>query len=170
MFSDPVKNLKQLGLREDMIVADFGAGTGFYSVEAAKLVPKGKVYAIEIQKDFINTIRNKTAELGLENVDCFVCDLEQKKGSKLADKIADIVLVSNILFQVENKDRLVDEACRVLKDNGKILVIDWEDGLLSSNINLITKDKAKKMFEDRGLKFDREIDAGKHHYGFILIK
>ena len=56
MFSDPVKNLKQFGLREDMIVADLGAGTGFYSMAVAEMVPKGKVYAIEIQKDFLTTV------------------------------------------------------------------------------------------------------------------
>ena len=37
MFTDPVKNLKQLGIRDDMIVADLGAGTGFYSIAAAAL-------------------------------------------------------------------------------------------------------------------------------------
>ena len=61
MFSDPIKNLNQLRIRENMIVADLGAGTGFYSIAAAQIVPNGKVYAIEIQKDFLNTIRNKAS-------------------------------------------------------------------------------------------------------------
>ena len=52
MFTDPVKNLKLFGLAEDMIVADLGAGTGFYTLAAARMTPQGKVYAIEIQKDF----------------------------------------------------------------------------------------------------------------------
>ena len=52
MFADPIKNLKQLGLREDMIVADLGAGTGYYSIAASSLVPKGKVYAIEVIKEY----------------------------------------------------------------------------------------------------------------------
>ena len=53
MFTDPVKNLKAFGLREDSIVADLGAGTGYYSVAAGALVPRGKVYAVELQKDFL---------------------------------------------------------------------------------------------------------------------
>ena len=85
MFSDPVKNLKQFGLRENMIVADLGAGTGFYSIAAAKMVPNGKVYSIEIQKDYINTIRNKAAELNLENLECLWGNLEEKGGSKIKD-------------------------------------------------------------------------------------
>ena len=62
MFSDPVKNLKALGLREDNIVADLGAGTGYYSVAAGILVPRGKVYAVEVVKDFLDTIKNKIKE------------------------------------------------------------------------------------------------------------
>jgi ubiquinone/menaquinone biosynthesis C-methylase UbiE len=170
MFSDPIKNLKQFGLREDMIVADLGAGTGFYSIEAAKMVPKGKVYSVEIQKDFLNTIRNKAAELNLNNLDCFLGDLEEKGGSKIGNEIVDAVIVSNVLFQVENKNRLIDEIFRILKKSGRVLIIDWENGLLSSNINLISKEKALKLFQEKGFKFEREIDVGEHHYGIILIK
>ena len=59
MFSDPLKNLKVLGLREDNIVADLGAGTGFYSILASHLVPRGKVYAVEVQRDLIEIIKGK---------------------------------------------------------------------------------------------------------------
>ena len=62
MFTDPLKNLKAFGLKEDNIVADLGAGTGFYSVAAGHMVSRGKVYAIEIVKDFLETIKNKVKE------------------------------------------------------------------------------------------------------------
>ncbi|MEJ0002237.1 MAG: methyltransferase domain-containing protein [bacterium] len=70
MFSDPLKNLRAFGLREDMIVADLGAGTGFYALAAASLVPSGKVYAIEIQKDYLATIQNKAKEAKVANLEC----------------------------------------------------------------------------------------------------
>ncbi len=57
MFTDPAKNLRSFGLREDMIVADLGAGTGFYSVLAGGMVPMGRVYAVEVQKDYLITIK-----------------------------------------------------------------------------------------------------------------
>lgn len=172
MFSDPVKNLKQFGFRENMIVADLGAGTGFYSIAAAKMVPNGKVYSIEIQKDYINTIRNKAAELNLENLECLWGNLEEKGGSKIKDEIADAVIISNILFQIEHKDRLVEEAKRILKKGGMALLIDWEKES-SFNVglgNLLSKEEAIEIFKNKGFKFDREIDAGEHHYGIILIK
>lgn len=173
MFSDPVKNLKQLGLREDMIVADLGAGTGFYSINAAKMVPKGKVYCIEIQKDFLGAIKNKAVELNLNNLECFQGDVEKKGGTKIKDEIVDAVISSNVLFQVENKDGFIDEIKRILKVGGSVLLIDWldESSILGSKLQkVIPKDKARKMFEEKGFVFDREIDAGDHHYGMILKK
>jgi len=68
MFTDPVKNLRAFGIREDAVVADLGAGTGFYSVAAGHMAPKGKVYAVEIVKDFLMTIKNKVRDARLNNV------------------------------------------------------------------------------------------------------
>lgn len=172
MFSDPVKNLKQFGLRENMIVADLGAGTGFYSIAAARMIPNGKVYSIEIQKDYINTIRNKAAELNLDNLECLLGNLEEKGGSKLGNEVVDAVIISNVLFQVENKNRLAEEAKRILKKNGMLLLIDWEkDSAFDVGLSgLLSKEEAVALFKEKGFKLDREIDAGEHHYGIILIR
>ena len=172
MFSDPVKNLKQFGLGENMIVADLGAGTGFYSLAAAEMVPQGKVYAIEIQKDFLETIKNKVKDANLNNVDCFLGNIEKTGGTLLAGGIIDAVIVSNIFSQVENKDKFIDEMNRILKDTGKILFIDWSDisTINSSLKKIVPKEAAREMFESKGLVFNREINAGAHHYGMIFTR
>lgn len=66
MFNDPLKNLKMFRVKETDIVADFGAGTGFYSILTSQIAKNGKVYAVEISKDFIQIIRNKIEELKLK--------------------------------------------------------------------------------------------------------
>jgi len=171
MFTDPVKNLKALGLRENMIVADLGAGSGFYTIPAAKMVPMGKVYAIEIQKDFLTTIRNKGIEARLNNLECLLGDVEKMGGTKIKDKIVDAVIASNILFQVEDKEKFLEEAKRILKSGGELLLVDWSDN--SSPIGpgfdkVISKSKAREMLEEKGFIWQRDIDAGAHHYGIIF--
>jgi len=109
MFTNPVKNLKMFGLGENMIVADLGAGSGFYAIPAAGMVPNGKVYAIEIQKDFLTTIKNKATESHLDNIDYLLGDIEKIGGTKLKDNIVDAVIASNILFQVEDKNKFIEE-------------------------------------------------------------
>ncbi len=173
MFTDPVKNLKAFDLRENMIVVDLGAGSGFYTIPAAEMVPMGKVYAIEIQKDFLTTINNKTTEAHLGNVECLLGDIEKIGGTRLKDKIVDAAIISNVLFQVADKDKFIEETKRILKPGGKLLLIDWSDGssVVGGGFNkIIPKNKAREMFEKKGFIWQRDINAGEHHYGIIMQK
>ena len=73
MFTDPQKNIKELGLTPGMHIADLGAGSGFYVLEAAKRVgDKGRVYAVDVQKDILQKIKNRAFILSIpiSNVSC----------------------------------------------------------------------------------------------------
>jgi len=170
MFSDPIKNLKALGLREDNIVADLGAGTGYYSLLVGNIVSKGKVYAVELQKDFLTTIKSRVADARLNNIEIIWGNVEKIGGTKITDGVVDAVIASNILFQVEDKEKFIEETKRILKINGRVLLIDWSETSIMKNIGIVPKDKARAMFEKKGFILDREIDAGEHHYGMILIR
>ena len=170
MFTDPVKNLKTLGLRENDIVADLGAGTGFYSVAAGHLVPKGKVYAVEIAKDFLDTVRNKVKEAHLNNVEIIWGNIEKIGGTMIGDSVVDAVIASNVLFQVEDKDKFIEEIKRILKQKGRVLLIDWSESSIMGATTIIPKNKAREMFEKKGFVLERDINAGEHHYGMIFQK
>ncbi len=173
MFTDPLKNLNNFEIQEDMILVDLGAGTGFYSIHSAHMVPKGKVYAIDINPDFVKTIRNKATDSRLSNIECFHGDVEKKEGTKLANNMADRVIASNILFQVENKGDFLKEAHRILKHGGKMLFIDHNtDSLIlgKAKDRAISKEQARALLEIADFIWERDILAGNHHYGMILSK
>jgi ubiquinone/menaquinone biosynthesis C-methylase UbiE len=170
MFTDPVKNLKAFGLKEDNIVADLGAGTGYYSIAAGALVPRGKVYAVELQKDFLTTIKNKVIEAHLTNIETLWGNVEKIGGTKIGDNVVDAVIASNILFQVEDKTQFIEEVKRILKPQGRVLLIDWSESSIMRATAVISRNNAREMFEKKGFVLEREIDAGAHHYGMILIK
>lgn len=171
MFSNPDKNVKAFGLAESSIVADLGAGTGFYSVAAGHLVPRGKVYAVEVQKDYLSKIRHKISEAKLHNIETIWGNIEKLGGTKIRDEIVDAAIASNVLFQVEDKDKFIEETKRILKPGGRVLLIDWSTPIHGQKIeHMISKAKAREMFEQKGFNFEREILAGAHHYGMILKK
>ncbi len=170
MFSDPLKNLKAFGLKEDDVVADLGAGTGFYSITAGTIATRGKVYAVELQKDFLDTIKDKIKEAGLKNIEIIWGNVEKIGGTKIGDEVADVVIASDILFQVEDKENFILETKRILRKKGRVLVIDWAESSIMNGTNVISKDKARVMFEKKGFLLEREINAGDYHYGMILIK
>jgi ubiquinone/menaquinone biosynthesis C-methylase UbiE len=175
MFTDPVKNLKAFGLREDNIVADLGAGTGFYTIAAAQILNQGKVYAIEITKDYLVTIKNKVKELGLQNVEIVWGNVEKIGGTHIGDNIIDAVIASNVFFQVEDKNNFVEEIKRILKKGGRVLFIDWEaepneNSPFPKRKGALSKEKTLEMFKSKGFSLESDVDAGAHHYGMILVK
>ena len=172
MFSDPLKNLKQFGISDHMIVADLGAGSGFYSILASHMVPAGKVYAVEVVPDFIKTIQNKIKEQHIKNIDCILGDVEKIGGTKIKDGIVDRVIASNILFQAEDKSKFLDEMKRILKPGGRVLLIDWapEGEIMGGGFPSLAKEKARSMFEQKGFTYEQDVDAGEHHYGMIYRK
>lgn len=173
MFSDPFKNLKTLSLEEDMVVADVGVGSGFYAIHLAKLLPRGKVYAIDVQKDFLNSLKNKALDAGLHNIVCLHGDVEKKGGTKIGDLVLDLALASNILFQVEDKESFLKEVFRILKQNGRLLLIDWSDNSFLSKSDLsksISEKDARELCERAGFLYSKNIDVGEHHYGIIFSK
>jgi ubiquinone/menaquinone biosynthesis C-methylase UbiE len=98
-------------------------------------------------------------------------DIEKSGGTKLRDGIVDVAIASNVLFQVQDKEQFILEIKRILKQKGRVLLIDSSTAsfLVGSNM-AISKEKAREMFEKKGFVFERDINAGEHHYGMILMK
>ncbi len=159
-----------MGIRDNDIVVDLGAGTGFYAVAAGQLAPRGKVYAIDIVQDYLATIRHKAKEAHLHNIEIIWGNVEKPHGTKLGNNVADVAIASNILSQAEDKDKFILEIKRILKKGGRVLLIDWSELSIMSAKVLVPKNKAREMFEKKDFVWHRDIDAGEHHYGMILGK
>ena len=72
-----------------------------------------------------------------------------------------------------DKKSFAKEVYRIVKKGGKILVIDWTDSFRSMGPHpesIVVRDVAKKLFEECGFKFEKDIESGEHHYGIILRK
>ena len=174
MFSDPEKNIKQFDLGNSNHVADFGAGSGFYSFAAAKAVgASGKVYAVDVQKDLLEKLKHEAKAMHLKNVDIVWADIEKLGGTRLKENSMDAVIAANIFFQLEKKEETCLEIKRILKPGGRVLVVDWTSsfgGTGPIQESVFTESMAKKLFEKNGLKEDRVIKAGTQHYGIIFRK
>ncbi len=171
MFSDPAANISHLGLAEGMKVIDLGAGSGFYTMEAAKRVgTSGRVYAVDVQKDLLERIRSTGTAQGFRNIEVIWGNAEKIGGTKLREGLADRVVASNVLFQIEKPDDFALEIKRILKHGGKVLVVDWSDiSPLGPKVNFPAA-KAQALFEKAGFVLDQTFGAGDHHYGLTLTR
>ncbi len=173
-FSDPIKNLESLSLSEGAVVADLGAGSGFYTVAAAQLVQAhGKVYAVDVQQDLLSRLKNTAHEARLTNIEYVHGNAEKIGGTRIRDNSVDVVLACNIFFQIEEKENFLAEAKRILKPSGRILLVDWEDsfgGMGPQPQHVVAPTEAREYLQKAGFTKVSDIDAGEHHYGFIYRK
>ncbi len=133
----------------------------------------GKVYAIDIQKPVLEIIRARAKLEHLLNIELVWANLDEPEGSKLKDNFVEFVVIANILFQAEDKPGLFREAHRILREKGRVAIIEW-DGTpapLGPPLNLrVRKEIARQWALQAGLIFDREFETGSHHYGLMFRK
>lgn len=174
MFSAPEKNIEQLELTDNLVVADFGAGTGAYTIAAAQAMHgTGRVYSIDVQKDLLTRLENTCKDLHIGNVSFLWGDIELSGGTKLSNGVCDVVIVSNVLFQAPDKKGVLDEARRILKQGGKLLLIDWTasfNNMGPTSEQIFPEIEARKLAESLNFTLDRTINAGNFHYGLIFRK
>ena len=174
MFIKPEEIIKNFEIRPGMVVADFGSGSGHYVLAAAKKMNNsGVVYAIDIQKNLLETIKTEAGRQHLSNVDIIWADIEDKKGTKLASGTLDFAIASNILFQIGGKEDLAKEIFRTLKSGGRTAVIDWSasfGGAGPVSKAVVPQKEAERIFIQEGFLEEREFPAGDSHYGIIFKK
>lgn len=168
-FLEPTEILNKLVLRKDMIAADFGCGSGGWVLPLAKKLEDGKVYAIDILEDPLSALKAKASLDKVLNIETVKSNIE--KTSKLLTGTCDLILITNLLFEVEDKKFVLEEAKRVLKKEGEILVVDWKkDVLLGPKGREVSLDEIKKIAKELDLKPEKEFDAGLYHWALLFKK
>ncbi len=171
---DPLQTLAACNIQSSNTIADFGAGSGFVSQAAARLVPQGQVFAIEINRDVMTRVSRDAIDRHLGNLHALWGDIEAKEGTKLANDSVDMVLCFNILFLLDDKAAALKEAFRVLKSGGKIVVADWTEsfaGLGPQPYHIFTKIAAETLLTSIGFKkLSDTLPSGAHHYAILFQK
>ncbi|MCK4453848.1 class I SAM-dependent methyltransferase [Candidatus Parcubacteria bacterium] len=168
-FINPQQILKQLKLRKDMTAVDFGCGSGSWVLPLAEKLEDGKVIAIDILEEPLSALQGKAKIQHLDNIERVLADIE--KSSKLEDGIADLVLMTDLLFEVDDVKKVLEEGKRVLKKGGRILVVDWrKDVALGPEQGRVLPSEIKKIAKDLGLKLTEEFEAGTYHFALVFEK
>jgi ubiquinone/menaquinone biosynthesis C-methylase UbiE len=115
--------VKALGLKPGQTIADLGAGTGLFSIPlAAAVAPGGKVYAVEIDKDFFPIIQGRAKEAKLTNIRTVT---GQFGDPKLPAQDVDVAFMHDVLHHVEDRAGYLKNAVRYVKPGGRFVVIDY---------------------------------------------
>lgn len=173
-FLDPELIISQIEIKPGSVVADFGCGPGYFTLPFAKAADRdGKVHALDILPQALETVEGKAKNAGITNIQTKRVNLEKENGSKLDNDSADWIILKDVLFQNSNKEIIIKEAYRVLKSGGRALLVEWnesETGIGPEAELRINQQQLKKMFENNGFRIEKDIDAGNFHYSFVVVK
>ena len=117
-------------------------------------------------------IHNEAMTRGLSIVRVIWSDLERPLASKIGNGVLDHVLISNLLFQLEEPARVLAEAKRILKKGGTVTVIDWHDsfsGMGPHPDRVVHKQRGMELIAEAGFAELKEFFAGAHHWGFTAL-
>ncbi len=168
-FLNPEEILENLPLKKDMIAVDFGCGSGGWAIPLSKRLEKGVVYAIDLLKEPLSALKGKMEMEKISNIKILREDIE--KGVSIQDSKADLVLLTNFLFQVEEKEEVIKEAVRVLNKGGMMVIIDFHpDSFLSPGGEKISPERVKEISQNNNLSLKDEFQVGLHHFGLIFKK
>ncbi len=172
---DSKKVLEKIGLKEGDIVADLGCGgKGYFSLQAAKLVGnRGVVFAVDILKSVLKNVESEAKAEGIYNIKTLWANLEIGGTTKIRSESLDFSLLINILFQINNHFEVIKEATRLIKKEGKLVVIDWKktNSFFGPPVEMrISPEKVENFANQLGLKKDFAFEAGRFHYGIVFVK
>ena len=124
---DPYKIFEKISLAEGQRVADLGCGrTGHFVFPAVKIVgDKGVVYAVDIIKNVLDSIKSMARSEGYDSVQTVWSDIELPGKTPIPAGSLDACFYVNVLFQLKNKVGAIKEAVRLLKKGGYLVVVDW---------------------------------------------
>ena len=164
-FVNPVQILEQVGLKSTMIAADFGCGSGGWTVPLAQRLEDGQVFAIDLQAEPLSALESRAKLQGIKNIRKIVANVE-KRIPELKNFSCDLILITDLLFEVDDKEGVFQEAKRVLKPEGKILVVEWIPGVpLGPKEGAPKKEEVIEIAQNLGFQLEKEFKAGDYHYG-----
>ena len=167
--------LEKAGISERMKIADLGCGaTGCFVFACADLAGKeGKVFAIDILKEVLSITESRIKQENIQNVVPVWSDLEVFGATKVESSSLDVALLINTLFQSVKRVEIIREAARLLKKNGRLVVVEWKSIALpfgppaSERVKIeLLKTGVQKL----GLHLEDEFEAGPYHYGLVFSK
>jgi 2-polyprenyl-3-methyl-5-hydroxy-6-metoxy-1,4-benzoquinol methylase len=170
IWQKPGLVIEKLGDVSNKVIADIGAGTGYFSL---KLAPKSsKVIAIEIDTQLIRKIDSLKQYLPVDVRNNLETRLTQPDYPNLKDGEADIVLIINTIAYLPDTENYIKTLKKGLKKGGRIMIIDYKMKKLPINAPPKTERIYLDVLEDMLIKSGYSLiqsDDTSLEYQYIII-
>ncbi|MEM7469228.1 MAG: class I SAM-dependent methyltransferase [Pseudomonadota bacterium] len=159
-----------LPLNPDMVVADIGAGSGYFSIPIAKRLPAGKVLAIDIQAEMLTIIKHKCAALGINNIELV---RSSAADPKLPQDRVDLALLVDAYHEFEFPKEMTLGIFRGLKSGGRVVLVEYraeDPSVPILRLHKMSEAQAKKEWLAAGFEFEKNLSVLPQQHIFIFRK
>jgi len=163
----PAETLKRIGLNKESVMCDLGAGSGIFCFPAAEVSQKS-IYALEISDTMIQLLEERKKEKGKNNL---IIKKVNSPMLPLDTQSCDIVIMVTVLHEVEDRIAILQEIKRILKPNGRVMIIDFQKKKTPFGPPVeyrISMDKAEQLCNQEGLKTADKFLMGDNFYTLVL--
>lgn len=166
--------LHKAGIGEGMRLADLGCGTlaHFTLPMAAAVGENGLVYAVDVLKKSLENLEKIISQEHIHNIRPVWSNLEIYKATKIESASLDAAFLLNTLYQLKNRKEALREAARMLKNKGKLIIVDWEktQKIGPKPEMLLNRENLILVLQKMGLSLLDEFKPGPGHFGLIFEK
>ena len=151
------KLLRNMDIQPGDTIADIGAGSGYHVFRMAPRADQGLVYAVDIQDEMLEVLRQKKANLGQENVRVVKGTV---RSIELPENTVDKVLMVDVYHEVEFPVELMASIKKALRPDGKFYLIEYrgEDPEVPiKKLHKMTEQQAVAEMEAAGFKLEKNI-------------
>ena len=152
------KAIKLLDLKPGMVVADVGAGVGYYAIRmAAKVGPEGKIYAQEIQPEMLTILRKRIAKEKVANIEAI---LGTESEPKLPAGCCDMIIMVDVYHEFAQPQRMLRKLRESLKPEGRLVLLEYrkEDPYVPIRPeHKMSVSEAKLEVEDEGFVLEKVL-------------
>lgn len=166
---DPKGTLIKAGLKEGMSICDIGAGTGVFSFPAAQITGN-EIFALEISEGMMELLNSRINERNILNIKVKKVD---PPTLPLDSESCDMALMVTVLHEIEDKPSMLNEIKRVLKKNGRLLIIEFHkrDTPMGPPVeHRISEEFTQKLCNDHGFKTIDAFSLSVNFYGIVCVK
>jgi SAM-dependent methyltransferase len=145
--------LRGLPLEADDVVADIGAGTGYFTFRLSPLVPRGRVLAVDIEDEMLEWIRGRMDLEGIVNV---VPVLGAIDDPRLPAGAVDLVLMVDSYHEFSHPREMMRGVLRALKPGGRVVLVEYraeDPGVPIKPLHKMSEKQARAEMEAAGLKW-----------------
>lgn len=155
----PNRVAQALDLRPTDVVADIGAGTGYFTFRLSPLVPEGLVLAVDIQQEMLDRIAARREREGVPNVRTILGTVEDPN---LPDRAVDVVLIALAYHEFSHPKEMLEHVVEALRPGGRVVLVEYrgEDATISVDpLHKMTEAQIRREMEAVGLVWMQTKDV-----------